>query len=126
MVSPEVLPDRRITWCLMAPQAQSVRLTGADFTGAIRGGPMTKGTNGIWEMTLGPLEPGAYRYNFNVDGVEVNDPRNPTTSESNDHAWSMVAVPGSDLTDIRDVPHGAVAEVHYYSTTLKRFRRMQI
>ena len=126
VVSPEVLPDRRIIWRLQAPQAQSVRLTGADFTGGIRGGAMAKGTNGIWEMTLGPFDPGAYRYNFNVDGVDVTDPRNPTTSESNDHAWSMVPVPGSDLTDIRDVPHGAVAEVYYYSTALQRFRRMHV
>ena len=60
---------------------------------------MTKGENGVWEVTLGPIDPGAYRYNFNVDGVPVIDPRNPSTSESNTNTWSLVYVPGSDFID---------------------------
>jgi len=35
-------------------------------------------------------------------------------------------VPGSDAFDTRNVPHGSVAEVHYYSTALKAFRRMHV
>ncbi len=35
-------------------------------------------------------------------------------------------VPGSDLFDLKDVPHGAVAEVVYKSTALGRFRRMHV
>ena len=35
-------------------------------------------------------------------------------------------MPGSDLFDTRDVPHGAVAEVMYKSATLGRFRRMHV
>ena len=87
---------------------------------------MTKGTNGVWEVTLGPIDPGAYRYNFNVDGVSVIDPRNPAVSESNNNVWSLVYVPGSDFMDTKEVPHGAVAAVTYYSKTLKRFRRMHV
>ena len=77
-------------------------------------------------MTLGPIEPGAYRYNFNVDGVSVIDPRNPSTSESNSNTWSLVVVPGVDFMDTKDVPHGGVAEVTYYSKSLQRFRRMHV
>jgi enterochelin esterase family protein len=87
---------------------------------------MTKGTNDVWEVAVGPVNSGAYRYNFNVDGVSVIDPRNPTTSESNENTWSLVYVSGADFMDTKDVPHGAVAEVTYYSTTLKRFRRMHV
>ena len=87
---------------------------------------MTRDPNGVWEVTLGPLDSGAYRYNFNVDGVSVIDPRNPSTSESNMNTWSLVYVPGSDFMDTKDVPHGAVAAVTYYSKSLKRFRRMHI
>jgi len=61
-----------------------------------------------------------------VDGVSVIDPRNPATSESNENTWSLVYVPGADFQDTKDVPHGAVAEVTYYSSTLKRFRRMHV
>lgn len=87
---------------------------------------MTKDTNGVWEVTLGPLEPGAYRYNFSVDGLGVIDPRNAAISESNNNVWSLVIVPGSDLMDTRDLPHGAVAAVTYYSKALQRFRRLHV
>ena len=30
---------------------------------------MKKNDNGVWEVVLGPLDPGAYRYTFVVDGV---------------------------------------------------------
>jgi enterochelin esterase family protein len=56
----------------------------------------------------------------------VIDPRNPSTSESNANTWSLVYVPGAGFMDTNDVPHGAVASVYYYSTSLKRTRRMHI
>jgi len=126
VVSPEVSADRKITFRILAPKAQAVRLTSTDIPGNNQGAEMTKGDEGVWEVTLGPVEAGTYRYNFNVDGVSVIDPRNPSTSESNSNTWSLVYVPGADLMDTKDVPHGAVAEVTYYSKTLKRFRRMHI
>ena len=126
VVSPETAADRHVTFRILAPKAEAVRLAGGDIPGNGPGAEMTKGTNGVWEVTLGPIDPGAYRYNFNVDGVSVIDPRNPATSESNNNVWSLVDVPGSDFMDTREVPHGAVAAVTYYSTTLQRFRRMHI
>jgi enterochelin esterase family protein len=87
---------------------------------------MTKGENGVWTFTSAPLPPGAYRYNFNVDGVTVIDPRSPATSTSNNNVWSLVLVPGSEVFDTKEVPHGAVAAVTYYSTPLKRHRRMHV
>lgn len=125
-VSPEVSADRRVTFRILAPKAESVRVSGGDMPQIGQGATMTKGTNGVWEVTLGPVDPGAYRYNFNVDGVPVIDPRNPATSESNANTWSLVYVPGADFMDTKDVPHGAVAEVTYYSSALKRFRRMHV
>jgi enterochelin esterase family protein len=137
VVSPEVSADRMVVFRLNAPQAQSVRVTGGDMpalAGGGRGaadgtpprGQMTKGENGVWSVTLGPIDPGAYRYNFNVDGVTVIDPRNSSISESNTNVWSLVYVPGSDVMDTKQVPHGAVAAVTYYSTALSRFRRMHV
>src|SRR5215472_184945 len=126
VLSPELQPDRRVTFRVLAPQAQSVKLTGTDIPGNIPPASLTKGENGVWEGTLGPIEPGAYRYNFNVDGVAVIDPRNPSISESNNNVWSLVYIPGADFMDTNDVPHGAVAAVTYYSSVLKRFRRMHV
>jgi enterochelin esterase family protein len=126
VVSPEIGTDRRVTFRILAPQAQSVRLSGGDIPGNNQGAAMAKGTNNVWELTLGPLDPGAYRYNFNVDGVAVVDPRSSSVSESNNNVWSLVYVPGSDFMDTRDVPHGAVASVTYHSKALKRFRRLHV
>ncbi len=133
VVSPEVLPDRRVVFRLLAPQAESVTVRGTDIPGLAGGGrgaqagqQMTKGENGVWEATLGPLDPGAYRYTFMVGGVTVIDPRNPATSESNATTWSLVVVPGSAVMDAGTVPHGAVASVYYYSTALKRTRRLHV
>ncbi len=126
VTSPEVSAERKITFRILAPKAENVRLSASDIPDMGQGREMTKATNGIWEITVGPVDPGAYRYNFNVDGVPVIDPRNPSTSESNANTWSLVVVPGSDLMDVREVPHGAVAAVTYYSKSLKRFRRMHV
>lgn len=126
VTSPEVLSDRRMIFRLLAPQAESVRLVGGDIPGLGPGAAMTKGENGVWETTVGPIPPGAYRYNFNVGGISVIDPRSPKVSESNNNVWSLVDVPGSDFMDTRDVPHGAVASVTYYSKSLQKFRRLHV
>jgi enterochelin esterase family protein len=126
VTSPEVHADRRVSFRVLATNAQSVRLSAGDIPGLGRGGEMKKGTNGVWEVTLDPIDPGAYRYNFNIDGVSVIDPRNPATSESVNNVWSLVYVPGSDFSDTKDVPHGAVSEVTYHSKALQRVRRMHV
>jgi enterochelin esterase family protein len=139
VLSPEVMPDRRITFRIFAAQAQNVRVSGTDIpvlAGGGRGaranpnspnpGDMKKAENGVWEAVIGPVPPGSYRYNFNVDGVSVIDPRNPLTSESNDNTWSLVHVPGADFMDTKAVPHGGVAALTYYSDSLGKFRRLHI
>jgi enterochelin esterase family protein len=126
VVSPEVSAQKKITFRVHAPKAESVRLAGGDIPGNGPGAAMKKGDEGVWEVTLGPVPSGAYRYHFNIDGVAVIDPRNPSTSESNNNTWSLVVVPGSDISDTKNVPHGAVAAVTYYSGSLKRFRRMHV
>lgn len=73
-----------------------------------------------------PVPPGAYRYTFVVDGVPTMDPHNPAVSGSNATAWSLVVVPGADFVDVRNVPHGSVSTVYYYSTALGRIRRMHV
>ena len=124
--SPEVGVDRKITFRIYAPQADAVRLTASDIPRSAQNSQFARAVNGVWQLTLGPVDPGAYRYNFNVDGVATIDPRNPSISESNNNVWSLVYVPGSELFDTRDIPHGAVAEVTYKSSALGRFRRMHV
>ena len=125
--SPEILADRRIAFRLFAPDATSVTLRGGDIPAAARANAQfTKGENGVWEMITGAVEPGAYRYTFVVNGVSAIDPRNTAISESNTTTWSVATVPGSDLMDTRNVPHGAVATVYYQSSALGRTRRLHV
>jgi len=126
VTSPEVLSDRKITFRIYAPKAESVRLNGGDIPGLGQSATLTKGDNGVWETTVGPVDPGAYRYTFVVDGLTVVDPRSPETSRSVGNVWSLVVVPGSEWMDTKNVPHGAVAEVTYYSDVVGRFRRMHV
>jgi enterochelin esterase-like enzyme len=126
-VSPEVAADGSITFRLHAPKAEAVRLVASDIQGlAPNATRMTKADNGVWSVTVKASEPGAYRYNFGVDGVSVIDPRNPATSESNTNTWSVAYVPGAESWDAGDVAHGAVAKVYYKSTSLGQLRRMHV
>src|SRR5688572_10461573 len=126
VTSPEVAADRRVAFRIYAPQAREIRLSASDIPGLGQNTRLTKADNGVWELTTPPLESGAYRYNFNVDGVATIDPRNATVSESNNNVWSLVYVPGSELFDSKGVPHGAVAEITYKSSALGRDRRMHV
>src|SRR5207245_4574626 len=131
VTSPEVGPDRRVTFRILAPTAQTVELRSpGDIPGVGGRGvappQLTKDADGVWERTFGPLPAGAYRYVFVVDGLTVVDARNPATSQTNTTVYSLAVMPGSDLFDTKNVPHGAVAAVHYNSTALGGIRRMHI
>ncbi len=131
VVSPEVGADRRVTFRVLAPDAQKVELRSPGDIPGIGGRgvappELTKNAEGVWERTFGPLPAGAYRYQFVVNGVTVIDARNPSTSQTNTSVYSLAVVPGSDVFDTKNVPHGAVASVHYHSTALGGIRRMHV
>ncbi|MBN1853010.1 MAG: hypothetical protein JW829_09815 [Pirellulales bacterium] len=104
--SPEVSADRMVTFRIRAANADEVRLTGNDMPEIGQGRDMEKGDDGVWQLTLGPIPPGTYRYRFDIEGVAVSDPVNPSTSESNGNSWSMIHVPGATWMDNQQVPHG--------------------
>jgi enterochelin esterase family protein len=129
--SPEVHADRRVTFRVLAPDAQKVELRSpGDIPGVggrgVAAPQLTKNADGVWEATFGPLPAGAYRYVFVVNGLTVVDARNPATSQTNTTVYSLAVVPGSDVFDTRNVPHGAVASVYYHSTALGGIRRMHV
>ncbi|MFM7818120.1 MAG: hypothetical protein ACKPGI_14280, partial [Verrucomicrobiota bacterium] len=96
--SPEVTAQGRVTFRVHAPKAAAVSLGPIGDLASIGigvGKPFRKGADGVWTLTLQRVPPGAHRYQFNVDGLTILDPRNPRTSESNEHAWSLVNVPGA-------------------------------
>ena len=131
VTSPEVRPDRRVTFRILAPSAQKVELRSPGDIPGIGGRgvalpQLTHNPDGVWEATFGPLPAGAYRYVFVVDGLTVVDARNPATSQTNTTVYSLAVVPGSDVFDTKNVPHGAVASIHYHSSALGGIRRMHV
>src|SRR6516225_2068620 len=67
--SPEVSADNHVTFRLYGPDAAKVLLEGS-WLGAIDI-PMTKGADGVWSKTVGPLNPQLYGYWYIVDGVRT-------------------------------------------------------
>ena len=70
-------------------QESTPDITPEELTKYTSGVPLVKGDQGIWEATIGPIEPGIYRYRFTVDGVSTTEPRNPLTSQSLTHSWRL-------------------------------------
>jgi enterochelin esterase-like enzyme len=125
--SVRLLPDNKVQFSIYAPEASQVTcIVPGDIPAAGFFKPMEKSADGVWKVTIQPVMPGAFRYQFNVDGVATLDPLNTETSESSANVVSLFYVPGEAFMDTREVPHGAVAEVTYYSNSLKKFRRMHI
>ena len=72
VVSPEVLPDHRVTFRIQAPKAigshPARRLDGGDAAEKL-----TKDDEGVWSVTVGPLVPDFYSYSLHRRRRE--DPR---------------------------------------------------
>jgi len=121
LVSPDVHPDRTVTFRFRAPEATQVQLVGEIMQGK---GPqaMTKDDNGLWTATVGPLPPEIWIYNFRVHGVDVTDPSNPSVKPTppGQAMSSFVEVPGDTpaFYDSRPVPHGDVRMAMYESKSM--------
>lgn len=127
--SPVVLPDGRVTFNLVAPNAATVKMTGTypisnGYQPNLTQVPLTKDDKGVWTVTLGPFKPDVYNYAYIVDGVRALDPLNVHMSHNS--SWVMVPGPGSDNYNINNVPHGQIHEVWFPSPTLNMMRRMEI
>jgi enterochelin esterase family protein len=126
ITSPEVAVDRRVTFRLRAPDAKSVRVSG-DFGSDVE---MRKGDDGVWSVSVGPLDPEMYVYYFTADGVRLTDPSNPqlkigyvTTTTT-----SLLTVPGDApaFYDVRDVPHGEIRTLLYKSKSNSVTRELTV
>ena len=71
--SVRVLPDGSAVFSIYAPEAQNVRLSGDIVPWGKPLAPEQK--DGVWSFHITDVKPGAYRYNFVVDGVTVYDLR---------------------------------------------------
>lgn len=138
--TPEVNPDKTVTFRLVAPSAHDVKITG-DFLPAETmhtefgdfDGPGTvalvKGEDGVWTYTTPePLAPELYSYSLIVDGFKTTDPGNVFVIRDTASLTNVFLVDGdyADLYKVNDVPHGTVSKVWYDSPSLGMKRRMTV
>src|SRR5690349_21400874 len=93
IVSPELLPDNRVIFRVAATNAHQA----AVFVDWMKTGTreaMKKDNSGIWSVTLGPVKPGIYIYNFMIDEMNVADPVNPKMKLRARTSASLLEVPG--------------------------------
>ena len=140
ITSPEVHPDKTVTFRLNAPAAGRVQVTG-DFLPTEKittpfgefDGPgytnLRKNDQGLWEYTTpSPLAPELYSYTFIVDSLKMTDPANVYQLRDVASITNIFIIPGdrADLYSVNKVPHGTVAKVWYPSPSLGMDRRMTV
>src|SRR6187200_926122 len=97
---PRVDAERRVYFRIRAPEAQSIRVLGAN---------LTKGEDGFFTATTAPQDPGFHYYQMTVDGVAVADPNSESFyGAGNVRSGIEIPEPGVDFYEIKNVPHGQV------------------
>ena len=115
---PQVNSERRARFRIVAPDAKSVRVP--EWGGVT----LTKGEDGAWVGTTRPLDEGFHYYRINIDGADVPDPGSKYFFGAG--RWgSGVEVPAhdADFYAVKNVPHGQLREVLYFSKSTDRTRR---
>ena len=131
-VSPEINPDKTVTFRMMAPKAEKVQVTG-DFLPADGDKPgvadLHENGKGVWEYTTpSPLLPELYSYSFIVDGLRTTDPSNVylTRDVVTTSNIFLVDGPQSNLYAVNNVPHGTVSKVWFHCKTTGNDRRLTV
>jgi enterochelin esterase-like enzyme len=127
VISPEIASDRRVTFRLLAPNASAVLVSGEFMEGSKA---LEKNAKGIWSVTVGPIDPEIYYYNFSIDGVHTIDPGNPEvkTGSTAPTIQSVLEVRGDAplFYDGQPVPHGEIRTHWYDSKSLGSLRRLTV
>ena len=114
---PRCNADGTVTFQYKNESAKSV-LVDVQFAGRKE---MTRGDDGTWTVTLGPVAPDMYPYCYVVDGISVMDPNNPLYFPNEGFKNSLLEIKSKDGSlahEIKDVPHGRVEYIHYFSKSL--------
>ncbi len=115
---PKVDSQGRVTFRIKAPDAKSVQI---DLTKKF---DMVKNAEGTWEVTTEPIVPGFHYYSIIVDGLTVVDPSSQTFYGMGRNA-SGIEIPEKDIDYYlpKNVPHGQIRQLRYYSNITKAWRR---
>jgi enterochelin esterase family protein len=84
------------------------------------GYPLKKDDQGLWTVTVGPLNPDLYEVQFDVDGLMIAEPGKSMAKPQRQVNTSLLEIPGDPPTylETRDVPHCTVRAEVYPSKVL--------
>jgi enterochelin esterase family protein len=129
IVSPEILPDSRVTFRIYSKDTSRISLSGEWQAGFGASEALVRNDTGLYSLTVGPLKPELYAYTFTIDGVRTIDPGNSQVRRDGSNYQSFFIIPGpeSDLyIHKNDVPHGTVTKIWYKSEVLGFQRRVYV
>jgi enterochelin esterase-like enzyme len=129
IISPEILPDNRVTFRVYARDANKITVAGEWQVGFGASETLVKNDTGMFMLTVGPLNPELYGYTFTVDGVNAIDQNNVQVRRDGARYQSYFIIPGpaSDLYFQKNgVPHGTIDKVWYNSPVLGMDRRVYV
>jgi enterochelin esterase-like enzyme len=115
---PQVNSEGRVKLRVVAPDATSVSCSFRDSSAFV------KDEKGVWTGYTRPLDEGFHYYTIKIDGAEVPDPNSKYYFGA--MRWgSAVEVPAKDkdFYALKNVPHGQLREVLFYSESTKTNRR---
>src|ERR1051326_4857010 len=119
---PRLNPDLSATFRVQADQAQKVQLLMELGQSTY---DMVKRQGGYWEVTTKPLLPGFHYYGISVDGFASNDPGSRVFFAARKEVSGLeVPGPDSDFFAIKNVPHGALRAMWYFSKATGQPRRI--
>lgn len=118
------LEDGGVLFSIYAPKARTVSVAGDCVPWGPNAQQVTEQPNGVWNIRVNDVKDGAYRYHFVVDGMNVADPKDPKMQESSAIATLMTT--SDEFFALKDVPHGAISQRTYYSSTLNCWRRLHV
>ncbi|ODT83690.1 MAG: hypothetical protein ABS76_01875 [Pelagibacterium sp. SCN 64-44] len=108
----QIHDDRTVTFRVQAPDTAMAELHLRNQNPDTF--PMHRGADGVWEVTVGPLDAEIYEYGFLIAGAMFNT--------------GSLAIPGSPPRhyELLDVPHGELVLHIYYSKVQQRHRRLHV
>ncbi len=115
---PQVNSEGRVKFRVVAPEATSVSCSFRESS------TFVKDEKGVWTGFTRPLDEGFHYYTIKIDGAEVPDPNSKYYFGA--MRWgSGVEVPAKDKDSyaVKNVPHGQLREVLFYSESTKTNRR---
>lgn len=114
--TPEIHANDQVTFYFPDPGASKVLLS---LTGVAHPLPMKNNGQGLWSITVGPLQPEIYSYSFVADGIPRLDPSNSRIDPNLQWSSNAIEVPAAtpQLWDVQNVPHGVVHQ-HFYKSTI--------